>query len=59
MTKAISVQEVKEAQKVLQKVFAENKEAFYEAQEKLNTSKKKLSEFNDRYGRVLHMMNEE
>lgn len=59
MTDAVSIEDIKAEQEVLQKAFTKNKVAYYEVQKKLNASKRKLSEFNDRYGRVLQMMNED
>lgn len=59
MTDAISIKDVQAQQVVLQKAFITNKVAFYKVQTKLNASKKKLSEFNGRYGRVLQMMEED
>ena len=59
MTDAISIKDVQVDQAALQKVFLKDKAAYYSAQEKLNASKKKLTKFNDRYGRVLQMMNED
>ena len=59
MTDAISIKDVQAEQGVLKKAFTKNQVAFYEAQKKHNASKTKLTEFNDRYGRVLKMMNED
>ena len=59
MTDAVSIKDIQAEQVVVQNAFLKAKVAYYSAQEKLNASKKKLTKFNDRYGRVLQMMNED
>lgn len=59
MTKAVSLTDIQADKERLLKAFIKDKAAYYAAQKKLNASKVKLTKFNDRYGRVLQMMDED
>lgn len=59
MNEPSSIKDIQAEQVVLQKAFIKDKVAYYKAQERLNASKVKLSEFNDHYGRIIQIINED
>lgn len=56
MTKAVSVKSVKADQVVLQEKYEEVRLIFYDAQADLKAAKDELCTFNNKYGRVIAMM---
>jgi len=50
--------ELKAEQDKLNALFLKNQAAFFEAQKIHNATKRKLTEFNDRYGRALKLFTE-
>jgi len=59
MTDAISIQQVRDEQKVLQAEFEEARQTVYDAKEKYTEAKAVLMKFNNKFGRVLEMMKED
>ncbi len=56
MTAAVSVKSIKKAQAKLQLAYNDAQKKFYAAQEVAREASDKLCKFNDKYGRVIAMM---
>ena len=59
MTDAVSIKTIKARQDVLQEEYSVASQAFYDAQGKLHEKKIALCSFNDKYGRVSAMREED
>jgi hypothetical protein len=59
MTDALSIDTIKARQDVLQEEYSVASQAFYDAKGKLHEKKAALCAFNDKYGRVIAMMEED
>jgi hypothetical protein len=59
MTDAVSIKTIKAKQDALQEEYNEASQAFYDAKGKLAEKKTALIEFNNKYGRVIAMMEED
>jgi len=59
MTKAVSIEDIKAEQDVLNTVCQKAQQAMYDAKSDYAEKKNVLIKFNNKYGRVLQMMNED
>ncbi len=59
MTDALSIHTIKARQDALQEEYNVASQIFYDAQGKLHEKKAALCEFNNKYGRVIAMMEED
>ncbi len=59
MTDAVSIKTIKARQDALQEEYSVAAQAFYDAKGKLAEKKIALCSFNDKYGRVIAMMEED